>query len=105
MVFTQKIVPKKTPPGGLDAFMEDVNPFSPEHARPSHVREGDASNTDNQEGDLNNQHDHISKDRDAKNEEEDDDGEYVKDRYYKYGYHYERTPKVVRVSRELLKTK
>uniref|UniRef100_A0A803PB17 Uncharacterized protein n=1 Tax=Cannabis sativa TaxID=3483 RepID=A0A803PB17_CANSA len=74
-------VPKKTPQGGLDAVMEDVNPLLPEHTQPSDARGGDTSNADNGEGNLNNQNDHIDKDRDAKNKEEDDNGEYVKDGY------------------------
>uniref|UniRef100_A0A803Q9H1 Uncharacterized protein n=1 Tax=Cannabis sativa TaxID=3483 RepID=A0A803Q9H1_CANSA len=49
MVFTQKIVPKKTPLDAFDAVMEDVNLLSLEHTQSSDARGGDASNTDNRE--------------------------------------------------------
>uniref|UniRef100_A0A803PQX0 Uncharacterized protein n=1 Tax=Cannabis sativa TaxID=3483 RepID=A0A803PQX0_CANSA len=84
-----------TPPGDLDAVMKDVNPLSPEHTQPSKSRGGDASNADKQEANLNNQHNHIDEDRDVENEEEDYDGEYVKDVYYKDVYHYEQDPEVI----------
>uniref|UniRef100_A0A803Q2F5 Uncharacterized protein n=1 Tax=Cannabis sativa TaxID=3483 RepID=A0A803Q2F5_CANSA len=95
MVFTRKIVSKKTPQDGcIDAIMEDVNPLSPSLTQLSNARKVDTSNPNNREANLDKQHDGVDEDLDVEDEEEDDDGEYVKDGYYKDGYYYEQDPKV-----------
>uniref|UniRef100_A0A803NIM2 Uncharacterized protein n=1 Tax=Cannabis sativa TaxID=3483 RepID=A0A803NIM2_CANSA len=95
MVFIRKMVPKRTLQGGLENIMEEVNPLSPEHAQLSNARGWNTSNVNNREDDLSNQHDDIDNERDDENDkEEEDDGEYIKDGYYKDGYHYEQDPEV-----------